>query len=98
MLSEIPQDEFGAALDACAAEVLWEAGITEPPVDMLDLADGLGLVVTRDYAMSYRGRFVRLAERGGGGGGQGTIVVGEAERPEREHWAIAHEIGESVAY
>ena len=33
MLSEIPDDEFAAALDACAAEVLWEAGVLEPPVD-----------------------------------------------------------------
>ena len=100
MLSEIPEDEFAAALDACAAEVLWEAGIVEPPVDALALADGLGLLVARDYAMSGRGRFVRLAEQNqdDGGGGQGTIVLGAAERPEREHWAVAHEIGECVAH
>jgi hypothetical protein len=42
---------------------------------------------------------VRLAERNrDDGGGVGTIVVGAEERPEREQWAIAHEIGESVAY
>jgi hypothetical protein len=98
MLSEIPDDEFSAALDACAAEVLWEAGVTAPPVDALAVADGLGLLVTRNYDMPYRGRFVRLAQREEGGGGQATIVVGQAERPEREHWAVAHEIGESVAY
>lgn len=97
MLSEIPDDEFAAALDACAAEVLWEAGISEPPIDALDVAEGLGLVVARDYALPYRGRFVRLAEQGSSGG-QATIVVGQAERPEREQWAVAHEIGESVAY
>ncbi len=97
MFSEIPDDELAAALDVCAAEVLWEAGVTEPPVDALAVADGLRLVVTRDYAMPSRGRFVRLAECVGGVG-QGTIVVGEAERPEREQWAIAHEIGESVAH
>jgi hypothetical protein len=55
------------------------------------------LVVMRDYRMPHRGRFVRLAGHGDDGGGQGTIVVGTAERPEREQWAIAHEIGESVA-
>src|SRR6187399_382518 len=48
MLSEIPDDEFAAALDACAAEVLWEAGVTGPPVDALAVADGLQLVVGRD--------------------------------------------------
>jgi hypothetical protein len=98
MLSEIPDDEFAAALDACAAEVLWEAGVDGPPVDALAVAKGLQLVVTRDYAMSHRGRFVRLAEQEENGGGVGTIVVGIAERPEREQWAVAHEIGESIAY
>jgi hypothetical protein len=98
MFSEIPDDEFAAALDACAAEVLWEAGVLEPPVDALEVAAGLGLVVTRDDGMSHRGRFVRLAERSGRDGSQGTVVVGLAERPEREQWAVAHEIGESVAY
>src|SRR3954468_23051873 len=98
MLSEIPDDEFAAALDACAAEVLWEAGVNGPPVDALAVAEGLQLVVTRDYAMSHRGRFVRLADHEESSGGVGTIVVGIAERPEREQWAVAHEIGESIAY
>lgn len=98
MFSEISGEEFAAAIDACAAELLWEAGVVEPPIDALDVAEGLQLVVTRDYAMPYRGRFVRLAEQDGEGGGLGTIVVGTAERPEREQWAVAHEIGESVAY
>lgn len=98
MLSEIPDDEFAAALDACASEVLWEAGISEPPVDALVVAERLHLVVARDFAMPCRGRFVRLANQQCDGGGQGTIVVGTAERPEREQWAVAHEIGETVAY
>jgi IrrE N-terminal-like domain len=98
MLSEVPEDEFIAALDACAAEVLWEAGVLEPPVDALAVADGLGLVVARDYGMPCRGRFVQLAEHNSDGDGQGTIVVGATERPEREQWSVAHEIGESVAY
>jgi hypothetical protein len=98
MLTEIPDVEFAAALDACGSEVLWEANVSEPPVDALALADALGLLVARDVAMSCRARFVRLAEHPAGGNGHGTIVVGMAERPEREQWAVAHEIGESVAY
>jgi hypothetical protein len=100
MLCDIPEDEFAAALDASAAEVLWEVGLTQPPVDALAVANGLDLVVARDYGMAYRGRFLRLNQQnyGDGGGGLGTIVVGAAERPEREQWAVAHEIGESVAY
>ena len=98
MLCEIPEDEFAAALDACASELLWEAGVAEPPVDALEVAAGLGLVVARDYSMACRGRFVRLAESERCSNSLGTIVVGTAERPEREQWAVAHEIGESVAY
>jgi hypothetical protein len=97
MLSEIPDDEFTAALDACAADALWEAGVGSPPVDALAVAEALQLAVAHDYAMPCRGRYVRLADHDGGGG-QGTIVVGLAERPEREQWAIAHEIGECIAY
>jgi hypothetical protein len=98
MLCEIPADEFAAALDTCGAEVLEEAGIGEPPVDATVVAERLGLVVARNDSMPLRGRIVRLADRVSGGEGQGTIVVGPAERPERLQWAVAHEIGESVAY
>jgi Zn-dependent peptidase ImmA (M78 family) len=98
MLSEIPADEFAAAMDACASELLWEAGVNEPPVDTLLVAERLELVVARDVVMPYRGRFVRLADQEGHGGGRGTIVVAAAERPEREQWAVAHEIGESIAH
>jgi hypothetical protein len=98
MLSEIPDEELAAAVDVCASEVLWEAGVTEPPVDAFAVAGGLGMVVARDESLPYRGHFVRLAEREEGGGGQATIVIGQAERPEREQWVVAHEIGESVAY
>jgi Zn-dependent peptidase ImmA (M78 family) len=98
MLPEIPSEEFAAALDACAAGVLWEAGVADPPVDAAVVAQRIGLVVARDETMPHRGRFVRLADQRGGDAAQGTIVVGPAERPERLAWAIAHEIGESVAY
>jgi Zn-dependent peptidase ImmA (M78 family) len=96
MLSEIPEDEFAAAIDACASEVLWEAGIADPPVDALLVAERLELVVAHDVSMPDRGRIVRLASHGESG--QSTIVVGSAERPEREQWAVAHEIGENAAY
>jgi hypothetical protein len=97
VLPEIPREEFAAALDACVAEVLWEAGITRPPVDAFSLARQLELVVAHDREMSHRARFVRLAQQSGSGGGQAAIVVGPAERPERAQWAVAHEIGESIA-
>ncbi len=98
MLSEIPVDQFAAALDGVAAEVLWEAGVAEPPIDAMLVAERIGLVVTHNEALAARGRLVELADPRGGSVGQGTIVVGPAERPERLQWAVAHEIGESVAH
>jgi hypothetical protein len=98
MLAEIPADEFAAALDACAANVLWEAGVTEPPVDATVVAERIGLVVAHNSSLAYRGRLVEMADPRDGELGQGTILVGPAERPERLQWAVAHEIGESVAY
>lgn len=98
MFAEIPAEELAAALDACAAEVLWEAEVVEPPVDAVLVAERLGLLITHNSALACRGRLVELADPRGGAATQGTIVVGPAERPERLQWAVAHEIGESVAY
>src|SRR5262249_10218134 len=103
MLSEIPTEQFAAAIDDCAADVLWEAGIVDPPVDATLLAGRIGLVVAKNESITIRGSFVRLADHSGrdpssGDHTQGTIVVGPAERPERLHWTVAHEIGESIAY
>jgi len=96
MLTEIPAEQFTIALDNCAKEVLAEGRITEPPVDAIQLADSLHLVIARDTAMPVRARFVRIGERGRTG--RGTILVGEESRPERQQWAVAHELGESVAH
>lgn len=98
MFADIPAEELAAALDACAAEVLREAEVAKPPVDAVLVAERLGLLITHNSALACRGRLVELADPRGGVATQGTIVVGPAERPERLQWAVAHEIGESVAY
>ena len=99
MLSEIPDDEFAAALDACAAEVLWEAGVDRAAGRCAGRGRGLG-----------PGRRPRLRDalsgpvRAAGGArwpaaaARARSSSAQAERPEREQWAVAHEIGESVAY
>jgi len=96
MLSEIPAEQFAAAVDACAREVLAEGSIAGPPIDAMQLARRLELLVARDSSMERRARFVRLGQAGGAG--QGTILLADEPRAERRHWAIAHEVGESVAH
>ena len=94
MLPEIPTEQFAAALDRCAGEILAEADLAGPPVDAMALATRLGMVVSEDRRMHGRARLVRLArfdERG-------TILVGPEPRRERRHWAVAHEIGEAFAH
>jgi hypothetical protein len=61
MLAEIPTREFAATIDDCVAHCLWEAGITEPPIDAALIAERIGLIVAHNEAMPIRGCFVRLA-------------------------------------
>ncbi|MCA9236163.1 MAG: ImmA/IrrE family metallo-endopeptidase [Planctomycetales bacterium] len=95
MLAEIPAEQFQFALEAAAAEVLRDAQVESPPVDCFVLAERLGLTVARDGWGVGRGRFVRVAA---GSRPRPTILLGDDPRPERLQWALAHEIGESVAW
>jgi hypothetical protein len=74
-----------------AREVLDECGIDAPPVDAWAVARSLGLRVAFDACQHGRGRLKRI-------GGRTSILVRPDERPEREQWTLAHEIGESVAF
>ena len=80
-----------------AAEILAEARIDGPPVDAFVVAKRLGIVVARDDRQSGRARYVRLCDRGSRRP-RATILLRHEPRYERRHWAIAHEIGEHVAY
>ncbi len=108
MLTEIPAEQFAATVESVAAEVLAEVEWSGPPVDALAIAKRLGLVVARDTAMDVRARFVRLSGMGGWGlngngnergrAGRGTIFLADDPRPERRQWAVAHEVGETMAH
>ena len=104
MLTEIPAEQFARTVEAVASEVLAEVEWSGPPVDALVIAERLGMVVARDTSMDVRARFVRLSPIGGpmGGGeagraGRGTILLANEPRSERRQWAVAHEVGESIA-
>ncbi len=106
MLTEIPAEQFAATLEAVAAEVLAEVEWPGAPVDALAVAKRLGLLVARDSKMDVRARFVRLSPTSGGptgrdergGTGRGTIMLADDPRPERRQWAVAHEVGETMAH
>lgn len=96
MLPELTLDEFSAALDAVARDVLDAVDVVAPPIDALDVARALGLAVAWDAAQSGRGRTVRLGSFGGGAS-QASILVRPEPRLERLQWTVAHEIGENCA-
>lgn len=97
MLSEITPEEFSSTLDRVAEAALDEARIGGPPVDALTVAGRLGISVAWDSAQQGRGRYVRLRGRRGGNP-RAAILLRPDPRQEREHWAVAHEIGEHLAY
>lgn len=96
MSLEIPEEQTQAAVEAIAMEVLSEGGVFAPPTDAIALAAELNMTVARDGVSNTRARFVRLADALGSG--RGAILLSEEPRPERRHWAVAHEIGECFAY
>jgi hypothetical protein len=94
-LGEIPAEQIREAVERAARETLAEGDWHAPPVDAEALARRLGMTVSRDaVGAATRARFARL----GGAAGQGAIFVAEEPRLERRQWAVAHEIGESVAW
>jgi Zn-dependent peptidase ImmA (M78 family) len=97
MLPEYTREELAAGLDAVVLEILDEAGIEHPPVNAFAVAARLGMTVAEDDRQQGRARFVRLNGRRPGRS-RPTILLRPEERPERQHWAVAHEIGEHAAH
>ncbi len=97
MLSEVTSEEYAGVLDTVAADALAEAGIDKPPVDPFALAWAQGITVAADGLQPGRGRSVRLGGRGGRPLRPAVLLRPES-RPERCHWALAHEIGEHLAH
>lgn len=96
MLLEVPTEQIAEVVNDCAAELLAEALIDRPPINAIEMAQRLGIVVAQDSQSQVRGRFVRLGQSRGGN--RGTILLAEEPRPERRQWATAHEIGEFAAH
>jgi Zn-dependent peptidase ImmA (M78 family) len=87
---DLPRDELLLKLDAFVDDLLRRAGVTEPPVDAIQLAQGhLGMVVCLDRRQTSRGRAQRT-------GGRPQIFLKPEPTEERHQWTVAHEIGEHL--
>jgi hypothetical protein len=96
MLPEFTREELAAGLDRVVDDLLRKAAIETPPVDAFAVARALGVAVALDDRQEGRARYVRLSERRCGRR-RATILLRPEPRRERQHWAVAHEIGEHVA-
>ena len=97
MLPEITPEELSAVLDEVARDVLEQSGVEAPPVEPLLVAQSLGIRVVLDDRQPTRARCVRL-QGIRGRPARSTILVRPEPRPERRNWAVAHEIGEQLAW
>lgn len=87
---ELSRDEVTTVVDRLVEELLAAAGVVQPPVDVIQLAQRhLGLEVCLDRKQPGRGR----AQRAGGGR---QIFLRPEQREERHQWTVAHEIGEHL--
>jgi len=97
MFSVLTAEELAGALDTVAQTALEAAGAKGPPVDAFHLAEALGMVVAWDEQQEVRGRYVRLVSSWSARP-RPTVLLRPDARPERRHWALAHEIGEHLAW
>jgi len=97
MFSSLTAEEIDLALDEVAQEALDAAAIDRAPVDAFRLAEALGIVVAWDEAQQVRARYVRLASAWNSQP-RPTVLLRPDDRMERRHWALAHEIGEHLAW
>jgi predicted transcriptional regulator len=90
MLDDMPRDEVVTVIDHAVEELLAAARIAEPPVDVIELAQGhLRMVVCLDRNQPQRGRAQRAS-------GRRHIVLRPEPTEERHQWTVAHEIGEHL--
>jgi predicted transcriptional regulator len=88
MSEDLNREEVTRVVDDMVEELLTTAGVQQPPVDAIALAQvPLGLEVCLDRTQAQRGRAQRAA-------GRGPIFLRPEPTEERHQWTVAHEIGE----
>jgi Zn-dependent peptidase ImmA (M78 family) len=90
MAEELIRDEVLAVIDRMVDELLDKAGMIEPPVDTIALAQRhLRMTIYLDQSQPQRGRAQRA-------GGKQQIYLKPEPTEERHQWTVAHEIGEHL--
>jgi Zn-dependent peptidase ImmA (M78 family) len=88
VIENLERDEVVRTVDRMVEELLQAAGVQQPPVDAIALAQRhLGMMVCLDRRQPQRGRAQRS-------GGRKQIFLRPEPNEERHQWTVAHEIGE----
>ncbi|MEZ6047293.1 MAG: ImmA/IrrE family metallo-endopeptidase [Planctomycetaceae bacterium] len=82
--------EIFNSLDQVVNDLLEQAEIIAPPVNSFQIARELGWEIVLNEEQCERGRYKRIQN-------QPTIFLKPDDRPERVHWALAHELGETLS-
>ena len=72
-----------------AAELLRDADITEPPVDVKGIAESLYLEIVESSISRHSGRAILV---------HGTIYVNTSESPAAQRFSIGHEVGHYILH
>ncbi|MGC4005182.1 MAG: ImmA/IrrE family metallo-endopeptidase [Pirellulales bacterium] len=83
-------------MDRIVDEVLEQHEILGPPVNALQLAVRMGFRIAWNEGQGGRARLVRSPQANVDA--PGTILLTPEPRLERRQWAVAHELGESLAW
>lgn len=90
MFDQLNSEEVTGAVDRMVVKLLAAAGVDQPPVDAIRIAQRtLGIVVCLDGSQQARGRAQRS-------GPQRQIYLRPEPIKERHQWTVAHEIGEHL--
>jgi hypothetical protein len=90
MREDLSREEVVEVVDRVIADLLQAAGVEQPPVDAIALAQRhLKMVVCLDNRQEQRGRAQRAA-------GRKQIFLRPEPTEERHQWTVAHEIGEHL--
>lgn len=86
MMDDRPRDEIVSIIDQIIKELLEQAGVEEPPVDAIKLAQGhLGMTVSLDSRQQERGRVQRA-------GKNPKIFLRPEPTEERHQFSVAREV------
>jgi Zn-dependent peptidase ImmA (M78 family) len=94
MFTEVTYAELATVLDQIIAELFEQTAVIAPPINALQLAVRLNYRIVWDQRQHHRARVVKSLHSAA----EQVILLKPEPRAERRQWAVAHELGEGLAW